>query len=30
MAGIADEQSGRDTYKFMRHVYGLLAEHPPT
>ena len=30
MAGIADEQTGREMYLFMRHVYGLLAEHPPT
>ena len=30
MAGIADEQSGRDMFHFMRHVYGLLAKYPPT
>lgn len=30
MAGIADEQAGRDMYLFMRHIYRLLAEHPPT
>ena len=30
MAGIADEQSGRDMFQFMRHVYGLLAKYPPT
>ena len=30
MAGIADEQSGRDIFQFMRHVYGLLAKYPPT
>jgi AcrR family transcriptional regulator len=30
MAGIADEQAGRDMYLFMRHIYGLLAKYPPT
>ena len=30
MAGIADEQSGRDMFQFMRHIYGLLAKYPPT
>lgn len=30
MAGIADEQAGRDMYLFMRHIYGLLATYPPT
>jgi AcrR family transcriptional regulator len=30
MAGIADEQTGRDMFQFMRHVYGLLAKYPPT
>lgn len=30
MAGIADEQSGRDMFQFMRHVYRLLAKYPPT
>ena len=29
MAGIADEQSGRDMFQFMRHIYGLLAKYPP-
>lgn len=28
MAGVAVEQSGRDMYLFMRHIYRLLAEHP--
>jgi len=30
MAGIADEQAGREMYLFMRHIYGLLAKYPPT
>ena len=30
MAGIADEQTGRDMFQFMRHIYGLLAKYPPT
>ena len=30
MAGIADEQAGRDMFQFMRHIYGLLAKYPPT